>query len=168
MAIAFHRISPPFFIQAWLQQYSRRSFFYSAYRFFSSTIRLGSMRCRKFDDSMLNLHRICQIPLNCQCKWLSAFLTSRATFFNSFPAPEKFLFCTDKMESIEWPDLVPRLRIGDCFEIHLLHWGLCDLLYSSHQTFLLEVLLRQCAFCKELLSSWLASRLRNFDLSGRD
>ena len=28
---------------------------------------------------------------------------------------------TDKIESIQWQDLEPRLRIGDCFEIHLRH-----------------------------------------------
>ena len=39
----FHRICPPFFIQARLQQHSRRSFFHSAYRSFSNTICLGSM-----------------------------------------------------------------------------------------------------------------------------
>ena len=42
IAVAFHKISPPFFIQARLQQYSRRSFFYSAYRSFSNAICLGS------------------------------------------------------------------------------------------------------------------------------
>ena len=60
----------------------------------------------KFDDSMVSLHRICQIPMNCQCKWLSAVLTARDTFVNSFPSPEKFLFYTDKIDSIEWQDLV--------------------------------------------------------------
>ena len=89
----------------------------------------------KFDDSMIDLHRICQIPMSYQCKRLSAFLTARETFLNSFPSPEKFWLCTDKTESIEWLDLVPRLRIDDCFEIHLPHCGLCDLLSSSHQTF---------------------------------
>ena len=42
---AFHRISPPLFIQARLQQHSRRSFFRSAYRSFSNNIWLGSMGC---------------------------------------------------------------------------------------------------------------------------
>ena len=48
------------------------------------------------------------------------FLSARETFLNSFPSIEKFSFCTDRIESIEWQDLVPRLRVGDCFEIHLL------------------------------------------------
>ena len=55
----------------------------------------------KFGDSMIIFHRICQIPMNCQCIWLSAFPTARETFVNSFPSPEKFLLCTDKIESIE-------------------------------------------------------------------
>ena len=83
-----------------------------------------------------------------------AFPTAREISVNSFPFPEKFPFCTDWIESIEWPNLVPRLRVGDCFEIHLPHCGLCDLMLSSHQTLLPEVLLRQLVFCKEPLSSW--------------
>ena len=55
------------------------------------------------------------------------------------------------IESIEFRNLVPRQRIGDCFEIHILHQELCDLLLSSHQEVLLEVWLRQCVFCMEPL-----------------
>ena len=55
----------------------------------------------KFEDSMIDLHTICQIPTSCECKWLSAFLTARETFVNSFPSSEKFYFCTDRIESIE-------------------------------------------------------------------
>ena len=62
------------------------------------------------------------VPRSIPPKSLSAFLTARESFVNSFPFPEKFLFDTDKIESIEWQDLVPRLRIGRCFEIHILHW----------------------------------------------
>ena len=39
---------------------------------------------------------------------------------------------------------------------------------SSHQTFLSEVELRQCVFCKEPLSFWFESRLRNFGLLGSE
>ena len=45
IAIAFHRISPPFFIPARLRQYCRRSFLCSAHCSFGNPIRLGSMRC---------------------------------------------------------------------------------------------------------------------------
>ena len=42
-----HRINPPFFIQARLQQYRRRSSLYSAHCSFCSPIHLRSMRCWK-------------------------------------------------------------------------------------------------------------------------
>ena len=35
--------------------------------------------------------------------------------------PEEIRFCTDMIVSIEKLNLVPRLRTGDCFEIHILH-----------------------------------------------
>ena len=104
----------------------------------------------KYDDSMVDLHKICQIPMTCQYNFFG-FTDGSRIFPNSFPSPEKFSFCTDKIESIEWQDLVPRQRIGECFDIHLPRGGLCDLLLSSYQTFPLEVLLRQCVFCKEPL-----------------
>ena len=117
-------------------------------------------------DSVISLHRICQIPMGSQCKRPSAFPKAQEYFVNSFAFPENFLFCPDKIELIEWLNLVPRLSIGDCFEIHIPHWRLCDLLLSSHQNFLPEVLNFQFAFCKESLSSWFACRLRNFGLVG--
>ena len=69
----------------------------------------------KFDDSTIIpiLHRMYQISMNCQCKWLLV-----STSVNSCPSPEKFLFCTDKLESIGWQDLAPRQRTGDCSVIH--------------------------------------------------
>ena len=36
-------------------------------------------------------------------------------------------FCMDQIVTIEWPNIVPRLRIGDCCEIDILHWELCDI-----------------------------------------
>ncbi len=47
MGVTFHRISPPTFIQTWLQQYSRRTFFHSAHCSFSNTISLRSVWCRR-------------------------------------------------------------------------------------------------------------------------
>ena len=47
IGIAFHGICPPFFIQTWLQQYSRGTFFYSAHCSFSNTISLRSVWCRR-------------------------------------------------------------------------------------------------------------------------
>ena len=40
---------------------------------------------------------------------------------SSYLFPEIFWFCTDMIESIELPHLVPRQRIDDCFKIHNLH-----------------------------------------------
>ena len=52
---------------------------------------------------------------------MMAFPTARESFVNSFPSPEKFWFYKGMIVSVEWLNLVPQLRIGDCFEIHLLH-----------------------------------------------
>ena len=74
--------------------------------------------------------------------WMTFGYSDGSRNFRKLPSIswEKFWFCTDQIESIECLNLVPRLRIGDCVEIHLLHWGLCDLMLSSHQSFLHEVL----------------------------
>ena len=108
-ATAFHRISPPFFIQAWLQQYSRCSFFHSAYGSFSNAIRPRIDKVLKFDDSMIDVHRVCQIPVDCQCKWLSVFSDGSRNFLKLF--------------SVFWEVLVFSRLVHDCasvivFEIH--------------------------------------------------
>ena len=45
----------------------------------------------------------------------------RETFSNSFPFLVKFLFYTDKTESIMWQGLVPRQRVDDFSVIHPPH-----------------------------------------------
>ena len=55
------------------------------------------------------------------------FSDSRETFVSSFLFLEKFWFCGDKIESIELPNVVPRLHLDDCSKIHILHEELCDL-----------------------------------------
>ena len=62
---------------------------------------------------------------NCQCKWLLVSSLTPRTFVNSFLSPEKFSFHMGMIVSTEWPRLVPPQCI-DCFEIHILHWELCD------------------------------------------
>ena len=42
-------------------------------------------------------------------------MTVPEIFATFFPSLVKSLFCTDKIESIEWQDLVPRQRTSDCF-----------------------------------------------------
>ena len=54
-----------------------------------------------------------------KCKMTFGFLVGSKNFCKLFP--EKFSFCTDKIGSTELPSLVPRQRIDDCFEIHILH-----------------------------------------------
>ena len=73
---------------------------------------------------------------------------------NSFPSPQKFWFYTDWIVSIEWLNPILRQHICVCFEIH--------------RIFVPEVLLRQCASCKEPSESWFACRFRNFGLSGSE
>ena len=47
----------------------------------------------------------------------------------------RFWFCPDKIESIELPNLVPRQRIDDCFEIPFLIEDFVISCYQSHQNF---------------------------------
>ena len=72
----------------------------------------------KFDDSIIDLHKIFRTAMNRQYKQLWAFVTARETFVNSFPSLVKSLFCTDRVESIEWQDLEQRQRTGDRSVIH--------------------------------------------------
>ena len=51
------------------------------------------------------------------------------------PSHQKFSFCTVKIESVEWLNLVPRSSIDDCAWIHFLCWKLCDRLQSNHYWF---------------------------------
>ena len=55
----------------------------------------------KFDDSMIDLHKIFRPPTNCPCKQLLAFVTARRTFINSCPSHVKTSLYTDKTGSIE-------------------------------------------------------------------
>ena len=66
----------------------------------------------KFDGSMTDLHKIFQIPMHCPYQQLLVFATARGTVVNSFPSLVKSLFCTDRVESIEWQDLALRQRTG--------------------------------------------------------
>ena len=168
MAVAFPRISAPFFILSWLRN-NAAEVPSSVLRTALSTIPSSRIdEVLKFDDSMMIVHRIRQTPVNCQYKSLLAFLTARETFLNSSPSPANLCSCTDKIVSTVLPILGPRQRTGDCAEIHILPWRLGDQLLANHQTSLLEVLLRQCVFCKGPLSSWSASILCNFCFLGSE
>ena len=90
------------------------------------------------------------------------------TFASSLEFTGTFLLCTEKSESIGWQDSVSRQRTGDCSEMHPPHWQHCDLLFSSHQSFLHKVPPHQCVFCKGPLSFWSASIHRNFVFLGSE
>ena len=66
---------------------------------------------------------------------LCGVATAPEIFVDSSPSRSNSCSYTDKTESIEWRDLLPRQGIGVCSGIHFLHWGLCDPLLSSHHTF---------------------------------
>ena len=68
------------------------------------------------------IHKHCQIPKNCQCKWLLVSSRVPGTFASFSGFLLKFCFCTDTLGSIEWLSPEPRLHIGDCFEIR--KWSL--------------------------------------------
>ena len=94
----------------------------------------------KFGNSMINLHRICQIPSNCQCKWLSAFLTARETFslslFRLLAAPSvltnfsasrvKILFFT----RIRLNPLSSEILYHDCVPV-ILSWFTSFIVWSA-------------------------------------
>ena len=122
IGFTFHRICPPIFIQTWLQQYHKCPFSHSAHcsqlsHLFPICVVLT------YNDSRKDLHRLCQIPRNCQYKWLYTSHSAPRSFARSFVFPEKFLSCTETTGSIGWLSPAPRLHIGDCFEIRNCHWG---------------------------------------------
>ena len=121
-------ICPPTLVQTRLQDNSRGAFLYSARCSFSNRICFRSACCTT--DSRRDLHKLCRIPRNCQCKCLLASHRAPRTFATFIEFPEKFWFCTDTTGSIGWPSPAPRLHFDDCFKI---------LLLSSHQNLRLEV-----------------------------
>ena len=66
--------------------------------------------------------RICQIPRNCQCKWLLVSSSAPGASLGSSGSPEKSLFCTGRIVTTELPNLAPQQRIDDFYVIHFLHW----------------------------------------------
>ena len=110
----------------WLQQYRRCPFFHSKHCSFSHSICFWSVVVLTYNDSRTDLHKSCQIPRNCQCKWLWVSSSAPGTSLGSSRSPGKILFYTGIVLSTVLPSLAPRLRIDDCSAIHFLHWELCD------------------------------------------
>ena len=109
IAIAFHIIGPPLLIHPNLIASVQLTFpllicVPPFQQYHSSQIDGVS----KFDDSMIDLQRICQIPMNCQCKLLSFFLTARETLLHSLrlhPLSGKILYhdCVSEIVEIHLP-----------------------------------------------------------------
>ena len=153
-----------FFIQTWLQQYCRRTFFHSAHCSFRNTVGLRSVWCRRTMIPGEIFTGLAKIPRNCQCTWLLVSTRAPGNFANFSGFLVKFCFCTDMLGSIGWLSPSPRLHIGDCFEIHNFYWELCDLLLSGHQKILHEVRLHHCVSCTGplwVLVLWQISQFRS-------
>ena len=75
IAITFHGIRPPFFVQTWLRQYCRCPFFHSAHCFSAIHVFLICVALT-YNDSRIILHKTYQILRNCQCKWLLVSLSA--------------------------------------------------------------------------------------------
>ena len=88
-----------------------------------------------YHASRKNLHKICHVPRNYQCKWLLVSSSAPETSLSSFGSPGKFLFYMGRIETTEFSILVPPRHIDDFYEIQFLHWKFCDLRSSSHQKF---------------------------------
>ena len=89
---------PPFFTQAWLQQYGRRPFFHSTQCSLSNPVRLWSMLVL----TRIILHKTCQNFKNCQRTWLLVSLLAPGTSVGSSGFTEKFLFCTGRKDCNHW------------------------------------------------------------------
>ena len=69
---------------------------------------------------MINLYMLSKTPSSCLCFQLSVSVTVPRVKKTFFRLIWTFFFSTDKIETIEWQDLVPRQRTDDCLWIHIL------------------------------------------------
>ena len=164
---AFHGMCTPFFIQTWLQQHSRRTFFHSAHCSLSNPICFRSVRCwrtmipGKIFTSLAKFHGIVSVnDFRIPCR-LQELLKALFCFLRS---------CG--LHGYDWMHWVAKSCTTTAyrwlFEIHNLHWELCNLLLSNHQNFLHEVRLCLDVFCTEPLWFLSSGRSRNFGLSGSE
>ena len=102
----------------------------------------------KYNGFIIDLHRLCHIPVDCRNTRLPDWLSDRETFVTSFPFIDKSLFCTDKLVTVEWPNLAQYPRTGDCCATHTPRGELSGQLLSSHQHFRRVECDIRCVFCK--------------------
>ena len=124
---AFHRICPPFFIQTWLQQYCRRTFFHSAFWSLSNPICLRSVWCRrtkipgKIFTGFAKFQGVVSVMT-------SGFLSGSKNFCKLLSVSWE-VFVSHGHDWIHWvAKSCTTTAYRWLFEIHNLHWELCDLL----------------------------------------
>ena len=92
IAMTFHRIWSPSFIQSWLEQYCWRTFLYSPDGSFSDAICLGSMRCWLAVIPWQNPHMPSQIPSSCPYFQLFVLSTVPIILTSFFPSHVQILW----------------------------------------------------------------------------
>ena len=103
-----------------LEQCRRCPFFISAYCSLQSNLFLEGEGLT-YNDSTSDFHKLYKSQ---GIVSVYDFLVSKValrTFASSIQFPAKFFFYTEKIGSTEYPSPAPRLHIGVCFEIHILH-----------------------------------------------
>ena len=75
----------------------------------------------KCGDFMTGPHMLSQIPSSCPYTQLLVLATVPRIKISFFPCHVQTLYYKDKIESVEWQDLAPRQRTGDCLQIHVAH-----------------------------------------------
>ena len=100
--------------QTGLQQHRRCPFFHSTYGSFGNPICFWSVWCWRTMIPGWFLARLCQIPRNCQCKWLLVSSSAPGASLGSSGSPGKFLYNTGMIVSTVLPNLVPPKHIDDC------------------------------------------------------
>ena len=150
IAVALHGVRPLFFIQTWLQQ--NRMSLPSPCALLSRQSNLFLIcAVLTYIDSRKDLHNFCQIPRNCKCKWLlvprrlQELLQALLCFLRSFFVLHGYdcIHCVAKScttAAYRW-----------FFEVHILHWDLCDRQVLNHRNFPLWARLHQCVLCKKHL-----------------
>ena len=106
------------------------------------------------NNSMVVLHKICEIPRICLYERLSVLLMARETSFNSLPSFRNFgcarmWLCALSGEILH----------HDCVSVVVSKFAFWTLwsAETNHLSFFFEVLLRQCVFCTEPLSHFAIS-----------
>ena len=121
IAVTFHGIRPPFFIQTWFATVQQKSLLSLCALLIRQSHLFLICVVLTYNDSRIIHRKICQIPRNCRCEWLLVSSSAPRTSLGSSGSPEKFLFHMARIVTTALPNLVPPRHIDDCYAIHLLH-----------------------------------------------